>query len=248
MNARQALHPASAPLVAGAAPDWQRLLVPPRPPRRTSGWVVVSMACAHLLGLWALLQVSDVRDALRQAAPLVVDLIAPDRPPEPTSPPAAPTPVTPQPRPVEPPPPAPLLAAPTAAPVPAEAFTAPPPPTPVPVAAAPVQSAAPPAPPAPVLPPPRKQVAATAVDYLVQPPAEVPRASRRAGEHGTVWLRVVVDVRGQPAAVALQRSSGYARLDEQALFAMRQARFKPYTENGTALEVEVVAPIEYPQE
>lgn len=247
MNARQALHPAPAPLAAGAAPDWQRLLAPPRPVRRASGWVVAAIAGAHLLGLWALLQVSEVRNALRQAAPMVVDLITPDRPPEPTPPQPAPPAATPLPRPTEPPPQAPLLAAPTAVPVPADTFTAPPPPTPVPVAPAPVLSAAPPAPPAAV-PPPRKQVAATAVDYLVQPPAEVPRASRRAGEHGTVWLRVVVDVRGQPAAVALQRSSGYARLDEQALFAMRQARFKPYTENGTALEVEVVAPIEYPQE
>jgi protein TonB len=27
---------------------------------------------------------------------------------------------------------------------------------------------------------------------------------------------------------------------------MRQARFKPHTEDGRAVEVEVVAPIEYP--
>ena len=74
---------------------------------------------------------------------------------------------------------------------------------------------------------------------------EVPRASRRAGESGVVWLRVVVDTRGLPKLVQVQRSSGHARLDEQALFAMRQARFKPHTENGTPIEVEVIAPIEY---
>jgi len=73
----------------------------------------------------------------------------------------------------------------------------------------------------------------------------VPRASRRAGESGTVWLRVVVDRRGQPALVQVQRSSGHARLDEQALWAMRQARFQPHTEDGTPIEVEVIAPIEY---
>jgi protein TonB len=77
------------------------------------------------------------------------------------------------------------------------------------------------------------------------PPVEVPRLSRRAGESGVVWLRVVVDVHGLPAQVQVQRSSGHARLDEQALWAMRQARFKPQTENGTPIELEVTAPIEY---
>jgi protein TonB len=88
-------------------------------------------------------------------------------------------------------------------------------------------------------------VVATAVDYLRLPPVEVPRLSRRAGESGTVWLRVVVDVRGLPLQVGVQRSSGHARLDEQALWAMRQARFKPQTENGQPIELEVTAPIEY---
>lgn len=146
------------------------------------------------------------------------------------------------------PPPAPLVAAPPApAPVP-ETFTTPaPPPEP-----APVPPLAPPAPITQVVapaPPPaaphRKVVAATAVDYLRLPPVEVPRLSRRAGESGTVWLRVVVDVRGLPLQVSVQRSSGHARLDEQALWAMRQARFKPQTENGQPIEQEVTAPIEY---
>ena len=48
------------------------------------------------------------------------------------------------------------------------------------------------------------------------------------------------------AVVSLHRSSGHARLDEQALWAMRQARFKPYAEDGRALEVEVIAPVAYP--
>lgn len=227
-------------------PDWQRLLVAqPTASRRSQRMVCLAAAGAHLLALWGLLQVQEVRHALRQAAPLVVDLISPERPQEPVPPP--PPPVRPAaPRPEITPLPVPVIAAPSPTPAPAESFTVPSP-EPQPVAnSVVVAPPVPPAPPAP--PPPRKRVAATAVAYLVEPPAELPRASRRAGEHGTVWLRVVVDVRGQPAAVGVQRSSGYPRLDENALGAMRQARFKPYTENGQALEVEVVAPIEYPQE
>ena len=95
-------------------------------------------------------------------------------------------------------------------------------------------------------PPKRPPLTATAANYLVTPPAEVPRLSKRAGESGTVWLRVVVDTAGLPVKVSLHRSSGYPRLDEQALWAMHQARFKPHTEDGRAVEVDIIAPIEYP--
>jgi protein TonB len=50
----------------------------------------------------------------------------------------------------------------------------------------------------------------------VPPPIEVPLASRRLGEQGLVQLRVLVGVDGLPRQVSVQRSSGFARLDEQA--------------------------------
>lgn len=134
--------------------------------------------------------------------------------------------------------PQPTLTAPSASTAPAAAAP------PEPAASSAAASAMPASPAA--LPPPRRQLAASAVQYRVLPPVEVPRAARRAGESGTVWLRVVVDVNGAPVQVSLHRSSGFSRLDEQALWAMRQARFKPHTEDGHAVEVEVVAPIEYP--
>lgn len=207
-------------------------------------WLVAGVASLHLAGLWALLQVDGVRAAVREMAPLVIDLVAPERPdtPAPPPPPPAATPVRAQPL-----QPAPILAAPT--PAPAETFAAPAPP-PEPAPAAPVaMPPAPPTPPAPTpppAPPPRKMIPATAVRYAVEPPFEVPRAARRAGEHGTVVLRVVVSAQGLPLTVSVQRSSGFPRLDEQALWAMRQARFQPYTEDGRALEVEALAPVEYP--
>lgn len=218
--------------------------------------LVLFVGMAHLAAAWALLQVDSVREAARDVVPMVVDLIAapaapvPPAPPAPTTPRPAPSPPVPRevaPR-SEPPAPAPLAAPRAPAPVP-EMLTVPPPPEPAPAVVAALPSTpVPPAPtPTPTSPPtpPRKVVAATAVEYLRLPPVEVPRLSRRAGESGTVWLRVVVDVRGQPLLVSVQRSSGHPRLDEQALWAMRQARFRPQTENGQPVELEVTAPIEY---
>jgi periplasmic protein TonB len=54
-----------------------------------------------------------------------------------------------------------------------------------------------------------------------------PPASRRAGEEGTVTVRVLVDERGKPGEVQLQTSSGHARLDEAAIAAIRKWTFAP---------------------
>lgn len=225
--------------------DWAQALRAPAAVSRTQGRALVAaIAALHLGGAWALLQVPAVRQAVLDAAPMMVELLAPPETPPETPPPPPP------PRMEAPPPvvqPAPVLAAPSLPTPSAEAFTVPPPPpveAPQAVETVPVIAPAPAAAPAPSLPA-RKRVDATAVTYLVQPPVEVPRASRRAGESGIVWLRVVVDRRGQPALVQVQRSSGHARLDEQALWAMREARFQPHTEDGSPIEVEVIAPVEY---
>ncbi|WP_129776787.1 energy transducer TonB [Peristeroidobacter soli] len=59
-----------------------------------------------------------------------------------------------------------------------------------------------------------------------------PPASRRAGEEGTVRLKVLVDEKGRPKEVAIATSSGFARLDEAAMQAVRKWRFVAAT-NGT---------------
>ena len=43
----------------------------------------------------------------------------------------------------------------------------------------------------------------------------------------------------------LHQSSGFARLDEQALQAMRSARFQPLVDSGGAYEWLVIAPLQY---
>lgn len=212
--------------------------------------LVSGVALAHLLGLWVLLQGDSVRRAVREVAPMMVDVIAPPQPNQPPPPPPSAPREQPAPALSAPAPQPTLLAAPTPQAPTAETFSAPAlPAAPAPEAVAVPASPAPPAPPATAPPPaPRKVINASAVRYLLEPPVEVPRASRRAGEHGVVWLRVVVGVQGLPLQVSVSRSSGHSRLDEQALWAMRQARFRPHTEDGRAIEVEVTAPIEYPHE
>ena len=57
-----------------------------------------------------------------------------------------------------------------------------------------------------------------------------PPTSRRAGEEGTVRLKVLVDEKGKPRDVAVATSSGFARLDQAAMEAVRKWRFVAATD------------------
>jgi periplasmic protein TonB len=54
-----------------------------------------------------------------------------------------------------------------------------------------------------------------------------PPASRRAGEQGTAVFSVLVDPSGHPQQVKVQSSSGYERLDQAAIEAIRRWMFNP---------------------
>ena len=214
--------------------------------------VVVAILALHGVAGWAMLQVPAVREALTEAAPIFVSLVAPEAKPLPPEPPPPPRPQPPQPTQKLPPPPAPLIAAPPLAlPAPA-AFVAPPPPevAPIPEPPAPpvvvVVQAPPPAPAPPAPPPPApKTIPASAVQYLVAPVVEYPRLSRRGREEGRVMLRVWIDEAGVPRTVQVSQSSGHARLDEAAVAAVQKARFKPYSENGQPTPGWAYTPIEF---
>ena len=62
-----------------------------------------------------------------------------------------------------------------------------------------------------------------------------PAAARRDGEEGTVRLKVLVDERGRPSDVQVARSSGFARLDDAAVSAVRRWRFQAATNGTTAV-------------
>jgi periplasmic protein TonB len=63
-----------------------------------------------------------------------------------------------------------------------------------------------------------------------------PPASRRAGEQGTVRLKVLVDTNGRPSNVEVAQSSGFARLDDAAVQAVRKWRFEAATDGSKKIQ------------
>ncbi len=70
------------------------------------------------------------------------------------------------------------------------------------------------------------------ISYLVQPVLTYPPGSEELGESGSVTLRVLVDEKGVPSKVERLKSSGYPRLDHQAVSVIRRARFVPHQAQG----------------
>ena len=95
------------------------------------------------------------------------------------------------------------------------------PPSPVPV-----QMTAPPAPPAPPV-----QTAAVINASGCEKP-EYPSASKRLEEEGTVQLKFLVGVDGKVLESAVEKSSGFRRLDEAARMGLSKCQFKPATLDG----------------
>ena len=197
--------------------------------------VIATMLVAHGVAIVGLLNASRLRDAAADAKPIflaVVDTAAPVAPPKPLPPPPT-TKVPPPPQltlplivPDQPPAPSPVMA---------QALASPPP---APVA--PLE--APPAPAPSVAP---KTLPASAVQYIVPPAPVYSRISARMRESGKALVRVWIDEAGQPRNVQLALSTGFARLDDAALTAVRNCRFKPYLENGVAVAGWAAIPIEF---
>ena len=210
--------------------------------------VVALIVGLHLLALWGLLQVRAVREAATQVAPILVSLLAAPVPPAPP-PPAPQTAPKPQPRTKLQPAAQPPLLATTATPTP-EAITVPPPqeaPAPAPAPAQPTTAMATPAPAAPPAPPPApKLLPDDAVQYLQAPQLVYPPLSLRRRETGLVVVRAYVGTEGgAPRTVQVERSSGHTRLDQAALSAVQQARFRPYAEKGQPVEGWALIPIRF---
>ena len=81
--------------------------------------------------------------------------------------------------------------------------------------------------------------------YLNNPKPAYPSMSRRMGEQGKVVLRVLIDAQGVPQQVELKQSSGYERLDQQALETVQRWRFVPGKRNGVPEAMWNVVPIQF---
>lgn len=83
------------------------------------------------------------------------------------------------------------------------------------------------------------------VAYLNNPAPEYPRMSKRAGEEGRVFLKVLVSAEGRPDSVEVSKSSGFERLDNAALNAVKQWRFEPARKGGKAISAFVIVPLSF---
>ncbi len=79
--------------------------------------------------------------------------------------------------------------------------------------------------------------------YLRNPAPRYPLAARRAGEQGTVTLKVLVSVEGLPRLVEVDKTSGSSRLDAAALDAVRRWRFAPARRGATPIQSWVLVPV-----
>jgi protein TonB len=172
------------------------------------------------------------------AAPVALQSIAPP-PPKPTLPvPRVKPKLQPRPTPKPTPMPLPVAATPSStAPAPAE--SAPP---------APAAPAAPAAAAAPAIGRPTLEISApknvSHLDCNIAKP-DYPALSRRRGETGTAYVRFVVGLTGNLENIELKKSSGYDRLDDAALAAVRASACKPYLENGVPIRAAYTQPYQF---
>ncbi len=199
--------------------------------RKPTRWLVnlCVVVALHALLLWAIQSglatrfVKSVKDPVQAMLLEEVQPVLPPPPPPPppvrTPPPNVPPPayVPPVVVPVNTPPPVNAIAAVTSKPQP----ETPPSPAPAPVVTAP---------PAPLV----RTAAVIAAANCEKP--EYPSASRRLEEEGTVSLKFLVGTDGKVKESAVDKSSGFKRLDEAARQGLAKCLFKPGTENGHPVE------------
>ncbi|AEB85184.1 TonB family protein [Alicycliphilus denitrificans K601] len=212
-----------------------------------------SVVLLHAAGLWALQS-----GLMRQAAEIIIpaevlsEFLTPAPPAAPPAPPV-PLPHKPTPAPPKPTPPKPRPA-PTPAPAPMPLAIADPTPAPAaPVgvvqqqpAAAPVEAAPAPAPAAPAAPPgPAIIQPSSDASHLNNPKPVYPAVSKRLGEQGKIVLRVLIGTDGLPQKIEIKQSSGYERLDRQAVDTVSRWRFVPGTRNGVPEAMWYLQPINF---
>ena len=99
---------------------------------------------------------------------------------------------------------------------------------------------------APAIAAPSGPVEAGQLQYLSSPAPSYPVAALRAGQQGTVLLRVLVGTDGRPTEVSVQTSSGHRALNLAARSqVLRSWRFQPAMQNGQAVQAYGLVPVRF---
>lgn len=200
-------------------------LLPMHPDKRRIV-IASSVVLVHVLLLWAL-QSGLMRRAVETLIPgeILTAITSDPAPPapQPQTPRTAPTPkVAPQVAEKAPTPPTPSPEA-TPQPMPAAAPA---------VSSAPAIDASAVAATAAAPAPARYEEPSSTAAYLKNAKPVYPPLSKRLAEQGKVVISVYIDVDGSPKDVRIKRSSGFERLDQASLAAVRTWRFAPAKRNG----------------
>lgn len=197
---------------------------------RAAGLIIVlALHAAALWGLWS----HQLLPTPQEVTTLFVNFIAPPVPPKVEAAPRPPKREPPRPRPTEPPQPRQLAAA---APVTSPVEAVAPPPLPAPAITAPVEAR-------PAGPITLGTELALSCPERTAP--SYPLLSRRMGETGIAVLRVELDEQGRVSAARVATGSGFARLDEAALAAVRSWRCNPAQRNGQPVRAVALQPFKF---
>lgn len=189
--------------------------------RRMNLPAIIVTAALHAAALTAILYVRYEAPPVEKEAQLtVVDLTPPPPAPAPEMPPSPPQIVAPVPRIAIP---TPTTVATTPEPVPQEKTV-----VAAPAPAPPVVAAAPPS---------VVQGADLSARMISGAPPRYPLECRRRKEQGTVILALTLDLDGRVSSISIARSSGFERLDNAALSAVRKWRWAPLVKDGKPVMV-----------
>ena len=204
--------------------------------RRPNVWALAASIGIVGVAMPALLTISAISAHKEKTKLSVVDVHLQQEPPPP------PPPQQPQPKPVPQVLPPPAIVAPVplvqTVPSPVQVATTPTPPPPQ------VSVPGPPAP-APAPAPAIANAGDLSSTMISATPPRYPHDSRRLREQGTVVLMVLLGVDGRVADISVAQSSGFARLDQAALAAVRRWRWSPTMRGGTAVMVKGLVEIPF---
>jgi protein TonB len=103
-----------------------------------------------------------------------------------------------------------------------------------------------PAEPKPLAPAPQPIVPPRAeAGQLTNPAPVYPNLSRRLREEGIVVLEILITADGTVSEIRIKNSSGYKRLDDSAVKAVKYWRYQPATQGGKAIDFWYEQPIEF---